>query len=726
MKNIKLCVATVLALSATISAHAQQPVVPPSTLPVKQVTLFTSGVAYTERGGRVEGDTEVSLTFRTAQINDILKSMVLIDQGGKVQPATYASRDPISRSLKAFAVDVSQNLTQSEVMGRIRGGRISVSEAGKPAIEGRIVGVEEREIPVMGRDSNAVTMTYVNLLTDAGLVSVPLDSAKTIKVLDERLAREFQEALTLLASGMDDQKRQVKLHFSGAGRRDVHVGYVMESPIWKMSYRLLIGGDAKPYLQGWAHVENTTDEDWQNVRLSLVSGRPVSFIQDLYQPLYIPRPVVGPDVVASPYPQTHDENMLAQAPAKLSFPAAGYITTVTGSRVGPAGPAGPAGDSGGNGNGPPAGGQGGGNGNGFVSTDRTALGRLTGDLPLIDSLYTSAASSAEIIKQSVDAGASGQKAGELFQYSIATPVNLRRQEAAMIPVIAQDIETEKVSLFNAAIDGRFAMNAVRVHNTTGLHLKGGSVTLFDAGVYAGDARMEDVPPGDSRLISYAVDLSLACERQGNPTTSIDTTVSMKRGVLTLNRRETTETVYIVKSKADKPRNVLIEHPFNADYQLVSPAKAEEKTSSLYRFALSVKPGASETLKVVQQRPLFQEVALLTGDVQLLAFTSNRKDVSDKLKATLQEVIRRRAHVDELKAQAEQRADEVTSISNDQERLRKNMEALDHSSTLYKRYVSELDTQETKIESLRKEAIRLRGEAGAAQQELKAYVDGINE
>jgi hypothetical protein len=712
VKTTTTNIIALMSIAASIAAGAQQPEAA-SSLPVKQVTLFTSGVAYTERGGSVEGDTEVGLTFRTAQINDILKSMVLIDQGGKVQPATYASRDPISRSLQAFAVDVSQNLTESDVLGRMRGGRIAISEAGKPTVEGQIVGIEQRQLPTPGHDSNPVTATYVNLLTDSGLISVLLDASKTLKVLDERLAREFKDALTLLASGMDDQKRQVKLHFSGAGRRDVHVGYVMESPIWKMSYRLLIGGDGKPYLQGWAHVENTTDEDWKDVRLSLVSGRPVSFIQDLYQPLYIPRPVVGPDVVASPYPQTHDENLLAGAQAKT--PAAVNADAF----IGPGGAAGPSGEPGASIYNPTFAGAIGGNGPRGGSG-----GGIAGHTPIERRPASPTLSDADIVKQSVDAAASGQRSGELFQYSIATPVNLRRQEAAMIPVIAQDIETEKVSLFNADTDGRYALNAVRVHNTTGLHLKGGSVTLFDAGVYAGDARMEDVPPGDSRLISYAVDLSLACERQGNPTVTVDTTVSVKRGVMTLNRRETTETVYVVKSKADKARNVLIEQPFNADYQLVSPAKAEEKTASLYRFALTVKPGASETLKVVQQRPLFQEITMLDGDMQLLVLTSNRKDISDKLKASLQEVIHRRTHVDELKAAAEQRANEVSSIGNDQERIRKNMEALDHSSALYKRYVSELDTQETKIEALRQEAIRLRTEAAAAQLELRAFVDGI--
>jgi hypothetical protein len=221
-----------------------------------------------------------------------------------------------------------------------------------------------------------------------------------------------------------------------------------------------------------------------------------------------------------------------------------------------------------------------------------------------------------------------------------------------------------------------------------------------------------------------VDLSLACERQNPTTSTIETTVTVKRGVLTSNRTERTETVYTLKSKADKPRNVLVEHPFNVDYALVSPAKAEERTASLYRFALTVKPGESQTLKVVTEKPLSHEYAILDGDMDTLTVITNRKDISPKLKAALQEVIRRRKHVDELKAAAESRANEVSSIGNDQERIRKNMGSLDRTSALYKRYVSELDLQESKIETLRQEAIKLRADASTAALELKAFVDGI--
>src|SRR5205085_1951035 len=90
--------------------------------------------------------------------------------------------------------------------------------------------------------------------------------------------------------------------------REVRVGYVVETPVWKTSYRLVLDPAAggKPYLQGWAVVENPTDEDWSAVRMALVSGRPISFRMDLYNPLYVPRPVVEPERFASLRPPTYD------------------------------------------------------------------------------------------------------------------------------------------------------------------------------------------------------------------------------------------------------------------------------------------------------------------------------------------------------------------------------------------------------------------------------------
>jgi hypothetical protein len=690
----------------------------PSPLPVRRVTLFTSGVAYTERGGAVEGDAMVPLVFRTAQINDILKSMVLLDATGQVQPATYAAKDPIGRTLQSCAVDVTNNLPLEQLLNRFRGARMTV-DTSKGALSGQLVGVEPRQ--VAGEDGKPVMVPFLNLLTENGLISLRLDAERNIKILDERLKNEFSEALGLLASGSDDQRRQVSLHFSGNGRREVRVGYVTEAPLWKMSYRLLLGGQrpgqpaAKPYLQGWAMVENTSDDDWKDIRLSLVSGRPVSFIQDLYQPLYIPRPVVASDVIATPFPQTHGGNLQAEERKLLGdVPVVGNLfgANARDMKAGVRVPQGPKG----------GGGLGGGGGR--------RAGAGLGAEPAPESIVGYDLDNSIIIKgddetiRMLRAQATGSSAGELFQYNISAPVTLPRQQAAMIPVIAQDIETERVSLYNADVDPKFPLNAVRIKNNTGQHLKGGPVTLFDEGVYAGDAKMEDIPKGDNRLVSYAVDLSVEGERQGPGQSIHEVSLSLKRGVLIVKRQEKQETTYNFKSKADKSRTVLVEHPLNAPFTLVSPAKAAERTSAVYRFAVALPAGKTQALKVAMERLISENVVVMDIDLNGLAFYANRKDISEKLKQTLQEIVQRRRRVQELQAQAAAREGEIGAIMQDQERVRKNMSELDRTSALYKRYVDGLDQQETKIQNLRIDSARLRGEAAAADKELRVYLDGV--
>src|SRR5205085_3544563 len=120
---------------------------------------------------------------------------------------------------------------------------------------------------------------------------------------------EVKKALETLALSHDTQKKAVSLSFAGEGEREVRVGYVIENPIWKTSYRLVLNKEGKPYLQGWAIVENPSDEDWNDVGMVLVSGRPISFQMDLYQPLYVPRPMVEPELFASLRPPTYNGDM---------------------------------------------------------------------------------------------------------------------------------------------------------------------------------------------------------------------------------------------------------------------------------------------------------------------------------------------------------------------------------------------------------------------------------
>ncbi|MCX6360889.1 MAG: hypothetical protein NT029_13845 [Armatimonadetes bacterium] len=700
-----ICSALALLLCAGPGRSQGRPTsaAPPSPLPVARITLFNSGVSYTERAGQVEGDATVPLTFRTAQINDILKSMVLLDAGGKVQPAVYAAKDPVSHALRSFAIDVTQNLDLRTVLDRLRGVLIRVDVRGK-AVTGRLAGVELRQNP---RDARQPMETAANLLTDRGLVSVAIQTGGQVRILDERLDQEFRDALALLATGNDEQRRQVTLRFAGQGKRQVRVGYVTEAPLWKMSYRLVLGGkgDAKPYLQGWAHVENTSDDDWNGVALSLVSGRPVSFIQDLYQPLYLPRPVVGPDVVASAYPQTHGGNLLEDK--QPGAPAAGAPEN------GPAGTGGMAGGFGG--------GMGGRAAGKVAARNRSMADTYDAD----SSVMVRARSEAELMRESVDAQASGQQAGELFKYDIATPLTLPRQQAAMIPVIAGGVDAEKVSIYNADTGPRYPLNAIRIKNNTGLHLKGGPITVFDEETYAGDAKMEDVPKGDARYISYAVDLSVEGDRRDPGGSSEEVTSFLRRGVLTCTRTETRRTEYTLKSRAEKARTVIVEQPILPEFTLAEPKEPSERTSDRYRFTVALEPGKSRTLNVVETRPVSEVVGILDAPIDQLALWVSRPSVGPKLKTALEKVIAARARVRDLQAQAAGKDEEIKGITADQDRVRQNMQQLDRNSDLYKRYVKQLDEQETRMQTLRTEAAALRKQAAEADQALRAEIDALS-
>lgn len=652
-------------------------------LPVRAVTLFSSGVAYTLREGEVEaGETTVSLTFRTSQVNDILKSLVLLDAGGTVQAATYPSRDPVGRALQSFAVDVTGNPSRASLLRQLRGAPVRVETSGGESLSGRIVGVEDREEVVGER---VVTGAVLSLLGEDGLVSTPLDRVRVLRLLDARLDREFRDALATLASGSDDNRRQVTLKFAGDARRNVRVGHVAEAPVWKVSYRLVLEGEGqKPYLQGWALVENTSDDDWNGVQLSLVSGRPVSFIQDLYQPLYVARPVVPNDIVASPFPQTHAVSLEDRSEpfAEMAFAAA----------AAPMAPPSPA---------PAMGGAG-------MQRSRGAY-----------------QAKAEAMRSSAPAQAQGQSAGELFEYDVTTPVTLPRQQAAMIPIVAEDMDGEKLSLYNADSDARFPLNAFRLKNPTALHLKAGPVTVFDEGVYAGDARMEDIPPDDSRLITYAVDLAVEGERQQKSVATSQTNLSIRRGVLVIDRRQRMRTVYTLKSKAKSVRQVLVEHPFSPDWELTDTAEPAERTSDRYRFAVKLAPGESRTLSVTVEQPISQTVALFEGSLSVIATYTTAGYAPEAIKAALSEVAARRRNIEETEAQAGARQSAVEEIGREQERIRANMGAVDKDSALYRRYLDELDRQETRIQELRAEADRLRREAERLRAELKAYLDTLD-
>src|SRR4051794_31513869 len=264
-------------------------------LPIAQVVLYSSGVGYFQREGTVEGEARVDLSFPTQDVNDLLKSMVLRDlDGGHVAAVSYDSAAPVERTLRSFALNLTANPPLADLLNQARGEKVEVSlqqgAAGQPAsLTGTVLGVEKQRQP-QGKD-NTVEVALLNLWCADGLRSLKLSEVQRVRLLSPVLEGELRKALEALAQSHDAQKKAVSLRFEGEGKRKVRVGYVVENPLWKTSYRLVLDKEAKPFLQAWAVVDNPSDDDWRDVRMALVSGRPISFRMDLYTPLFVPRHV---------------------------------------------------------------------------------------------------------------------------------------------------------------------------------------------------------------------------------------------------------------------------------------------------------------------------------------------------------------------------------------------------------------------------------------------------
>ena len=294
----------------------------------------------------------------------------------------------------------------------------------------------------------------------------------------------------------------------------------------------------------------------------------------------------------------------------------------------------------------------------------------------------------------------------------------------MVPIVSERIDGERISIFDPSSDTKRALNGFRLRNSTGLHLSGGPITVFRDGAYAGDAQVTNVAPREERLLSYAVDLELVVDHETPKYRQETVDVSAKSGVLHVTRKHQREHVYTFRNKSDAPKTVLVEQPVEAEFKLVEPAKPAEQTADDYRFRVQVPAGKTAELKVVTERPVAETIALINADVNLLVSWSQNARVSEKLRGALKQLVALRARITELESQENHLLAEIRAISEEQTRIRQNMQQLDRNSALYQQYVRKLTDQESRIEQIRAEVARVREQKAAAQKELREFTDGL--
>ncbi len=682
------CLAVLFCLAAVARAETPRP----ENLPLRRVVLFSSGVGFFEHAGQVTGDATVEMKFKTADINDLLKSMVVQDlDGGQVSTVTYGSKDPVTKTLKSFSIDLTTNPTLAQLLQQVRGERVVVEAPNE--LSGVILGVETRRKKV--GDDEFIDVAVLNLVTDQGLRSVALDAVSRIKLVNPQLDAELNKALAVLASAHATDKKTVVLNFLGKGTRRVRVGYIQAAPVWKTTYRLVLGDKPsdKPLLQGWAIVENTSEEDWSGVNLTLVSGRPISFTMDLYQPLYIQRPEVQLELYASLRPQVYGQD-LAKKEMEFSGRAGGMRMAAAAPAKAPA------------------------------EKGRMQFGvGVDSDAGLVGSVVLDEQNVSW--RQGVQSSAEAGNVGNLFRYAIAMPVTLPRQQSAMLPIVNADVKCEKLAIYNPAVQAKHPLYGLRFTNTTDLHLMQGPITVFDGGTYAGDAKIEDITPGGERLLSYGLDLDteVASQNKGRPEELLG--VQLMKGTMLASRKFTRSQEYTIKNSGKKAETVLVEYPIDAAWTLIAPKKPAEKTGALYRFAVEAKPGEPATLTVDEERTERQQIALTNLDDNAIQFFMSAKVVSEKVKAALTEIVKRKHALQQVVVGRQQREQRIRQIAEDQNRVRQNMDRLDHNSDLYKSYVKKFTAQEEEVVKLNEQIAAMTDQETGLRKSLDEYMMGLD-
>ena len=715
MPRAPILAAAAVLVSSVAMAQTTQPATPatkPADVPVKAVTLFSSGVGYFEHTGQVSGDGSATLPFKAEQINDVLKSLVLQDlDGGTVGVVTYPSQDPLGKILGSFGVDISSNPSLADLLNQLRGAQITISQMGQEDVTGTILGVETKKRPA-GKDQPPVEEAFLNLLTGGGVIqTIQLDAVQSLKLDDPQLQKELGRALAAVASARDQNKKPVQIDFRGTGERRVKVGYVIETPIWKTSYRLILKpkdqkepatrpatgpAEVQGTLQGWAIVENQTDSDWKDIQLSLVSGRPISFVQNLYQPLYVPRPTVEPELYASLTPQEYgggvssgkvmeapDFNLQSTAGRASAAPMAAPVERMARKR----GLA--------------------------MEADKPAQGYFGVNAPATEPMDAAA---------SVAAAASAAKLGELFQYTVAN-VSLPRQSSAMIPIVSDPVEVQRLSIYNQSVLAEHPLTGAEVTNSTGKSLPAGPVTVYDGG-YSGDARIDNLPAGQHRLLSYGIDLDVRVDAtKGNSKQQV-VAGKIVKGVLEVSRKVVHTQEYKIENKGDSDKTLVVEQPVMSDGKLVDTPEPYESTETVHRFKVGAPAGKVKDFNVTQQRVLDQRVVILPADVSELAGYLRTGEIPKDVRDALAKAISLKQAASGTERQIAEADAEISNIAAEQERIRKNMQAVDKQSQYYNRLLGKLNDQETRIESLQKKKDDLTATLDQQRSALADYLKGL--
>ncbi len=658
-----------------------------------RVDLFPQGVGFFEYQGMVDGNASQKLHFRSGQINDVLASLVFQDTGGgRVGEATFPSQEPLSVTLHGLQVNLAGNPSLAAILGQFRGDVVTlkINKSGHKTISGRIIDVHQTIPPLQLRPVPTGPAWSINLFSHGHIRSIALAKVRGIHLDSPQLQRSFRRALNALARQPNVHKREITLWFHGKSSRMVRFAYLLETPLWRITYRLVIPsgqawpkGKSEPVLQAFAIVSNQTDMNWRHISLHLLGGKPISFIEDLYRPLYLPRQVAALPPGVSFSPQTYGNSWGPVVPLRAGLA--------------------------------------------LRAEPKFGLSSATANFSAHAALARSAKQAdAQLLRlapfnplQGMQAMAQTGRTHPAFDYRVRD-VNIPRQQSAMVPILVAPIQGRLLDLYVDVGNAGHPLQSLQLTNTTGKYLLAGPVSVVRQGSYGGDVQLGSLGRGQKRIISFAVDQSVNVRQLPQKNEQVLVSAAIKRGILYLTQDLTNTAGYSVVNQAAGARTLLIRQNTLPGWKIVTPAKHPAARHGMDQFQLPLAANATTKLPIVQTQAQKQPSDLTGLNRPALVQLAKTPHLPMAIVTVLKRAVALRKIVHQRQMALHATGSEETRLMAYQAHLRENLLALNKVSPVYNAMAADLQRQEVKLQKLRQTSVGQRASLKTAQANLAGF------
>ncbi|HAU28547.1 MAG TPA: hypothetical protein DCW68_00330 [Rhodospirillaceae bacterium] len=681
---MKIVAHTALALALLTSTSAMAADASKN-LPLKRVILSTSGLGHFEHEGPVSGNSTVDLPVRLDQVDDILKSLVVLDATGRVSNVTLPGREPLQQAFRDLPFTETDLSSPVALLNALQGAEVKIDGSSK--IAGRLLRVVAEDSR-MGEET--VTRHRVSVMTDSGLQQAVLENIDNIQFTSEKLRTQIREALDAMMDARTRDMRTLSVNLRGDGKRNVGLAYVVETPLWKSAYRMVLPPAGKESLvQGWAVVENMTGGDWNDVEMTLISGNPVTYRQPLYTSYYVSRPELPVSVLGRIMPRKDAGAVgMAEDMEMMDMSSESY-------------------------------------GGGSMLKSLRRMDMAESIMPQMAMAPASANFSS--IATANKATESTEAATQVL-FRFPGTISLKAGYSMMLPFVSRKMPAERLWLYQPDVNADHPLAALRLKNDGDSSLPSGILTLYEqsgkgnATTFVGDADMPILAKGEERMVSFALDSKTTILRDSRQD-SLTGDIRISGGVAQIAITSRAETTYTVKAPEGEDRAILIEHPKRSGWNLVAPdPKSAEVTDGFYRIPLKAPAGKSVNLKVVLEKPEMRSLQLLNlSSSDISTYLASFGKESPKARKAFETMASLRRDVDAVDAEIRALSNERDGITRDQERLRDNLESVPEDSDLARRYLATMDSQETRLETIAKAITEQEKAKAKAVAKLKAAI-----